>query len=456
MTVHVPASVVGAGISGLVCAYALRKAGIETHVVETSSNPGGVIRSECRNGFLLEFGPQSFNATSALLALCRELQIDNQLVQAPSNAPRYVLMNGKLRAVPLSPLSFIASPLFNVGTKLQVLRDLLGHTEPPHGDESVSTFVRRKFSPELLEKLVGPFVSGIYAGDPEELSLRSAFPQLYEAERSSGSVVRGLLRAGKNTSTENERPTLQTFRNGNQSLVDALAANLGAKLRCGVEARRIRLAGPSGNTAAFEITVLANGQEQRIVADRLIVATPAPQAAKLLRDVDPQFETCLQRIEYTPLAVVSLGYSRIAIHHLLDGFGFLVPRSSNLRILGTVWNSSLFTDRAPEGHVLVTSFVGGATDPLAISLPEMDIIGTVHRELAPILGISQRPVFSNVWTYQRAIPQLNIGHRERVSNLIQLLTKYPNLWLTGNYLRGPSLGVCVEQALRVAQEAGKK
>ena len=121
-----------------------------------------------------------------------------------------------------------------------------------------------------------------------------------------------------------------------------------------------------------------------------------------------------------------------------------------------MWNSSLFTDRAPEGHVLVTSFVGGATDPLAISLSEMDIIDTVHRELAPILGISQRPVFSNVWTYQRAIPQLNIGHRERVSNLIQLLTKYPNLWLTGNYLRGPSLGVCVEQALSVAQEAGKK
>ena len=454
MTVHVPALVVGAGISGLICAYALRKAGIDAHIVESASTPGGVIRSERRAGYLLEFGPQSFNATSTVLSLCRELQIDDQLLQAPPRAPRYVLINGELRSVPLSPPNFMLSSLFSVGTKLRVLRDLLGRSTPPHTDESVAAFVRRKFSREILEKLVGPFVSGIYAGDPEKLSLQSAFPQLYEAEKSAGSVIRGLLRAGKNSSTPKEKPSLQTFRNGNQTLIHALAANLGSHLRCGAEA--ISVAPPSGKTTGFEITVLANGQEELFVADRLIVATPTSQAAGLLRDVDPQFEICLRQIEYAPVAVVSLGYARTAIRHSLRGFGFLVPRSSTLRILGTVWNSSLFPDRAPEGHILVTSFVGGATDPHAMALSQHDIVATVHRELSPILGISGQLSFSSVCTCERAIPQFHIGHAEKINRLNQLRTKYPNLQFVGNYLRGPALGTCIEQALTVAQDAGKK
>ena len=227
MTAHVPTLVVGAGISGLVCAYALRKAGVDAQVIESNATPGGVIRSERRDGYLLEFGPQSFNATSALVNLCRELHIDDQLLPAPANAPRYVLVKGGLRPVPLSPPAFVTSSLFGPLTKLRVLRDILGRSTPPQSDESVAAFVRRKFSRELLDTLVGPFVSGIYAGDPEKLSLRSAFPQLYEAEKSAGSVIRGLLFSAKKRSAPAERPTLQTFREGNQTLIQALAANLG-------------------------------------------------------------------------------------------------------------------------------------------------------------------------------------------------------------------------------------
>jgi protoporphyrinogen/coproporphyrinogen III oxidase len=456
VTSHVPALVIGAGISGLVCAYAMRKAGIDAHIVESSHSPGRMIRSERRDGYLIEFGPQSFNATSAVLTLCRELHLEGQLVQAPPSAPRYVLINGKLRAVPLSPPAFVTSSLFNTGTKFRVLRDVFGHSSPPEADESIAAFVRRKFSPELLEKLVGPFVSGIYAGDPEKLSLRSAFPQLYEAEKSTGSVIRGLLRAEKKDSTPAEKPTLRIFRDGNQTLISKLAASLGPSLRCRMEARSVRLLSASATTALFEVSAVANGREEILAADRLIIAIPSQQAADLLRNVDPQFEPALRQIDYAPVAVVSLGYPRASISHPLNGFGFLVPRSSGLRILGTVWNSSLFAGRAPKGRVLLTSFIGGVTDLEVVELPESQLVATVHRELTPILGISNIPSFSSVCAYSRAIPQFNLGHGKRISCLNQLQARYPNLRFAGNYLRGPSLGACIEQALTAIQQASIK
>ena len=457
MTTHVPILVVGSGISGLVCAYTLRKAGINAQIIESSPAPGGVIRSERRDDYLLEYGPQSFNATSSLLNLCHELHIDDQLLQAPPNAPRYVLVKGKLRPVPLSPPAFIASPLFSPVTKLSVLRDILGRSTPAQSDESVAAFTRRKFSRELLDKLVGPFVSGIYAGDPEKLSVRSAFPQLYKAEKSAGSIIRGLLFSAKKRAASAEKPTPRTFREGNQSLIQALAANLGSSLRCGITAQRIRLTTPSHETTVdtptFEVTLLADGREEVLTTNRLIVATPAEEAGTLLHGVDPQFESALSAIPYAPVAVVSLGYPKSAINHSLDGFGFLVPRSSGLRILGTVWNSSLFPGRAPDGHVLLTSFVGGATDPTPTSLTEPEIVSTVHRELASVLGISQLPSFSHGHAWQRAIPQYNLGHNQHIHQLDQMQSKYPSIRLVGNYLRGPALGACVDQALTVAQEA---
>jgi oxygen-dependent protoporphyrinogen oxidase len=204
------------------------------------------------------------------------------------------------------------------------------------------------------------------------------------------------------------------------------------------------------------MTVIANGREELLTTNRLIIATPAQQAARLLRDVDLQFESALSAIAYAPVAVVSLGYSKSGIHHSLEGFGFLVPRSSGLRILGTVWNSSLFPNRVPDGHVLLTSFVGGATDPSAVSLPESEIVSIVHRDLASVLGISQLPSFSHLQAWQRAIPQYNLGHIQLIARLDQMQKKYPSIRLIGNYLGGPALGACVEQALTVAQEPTKR
>jgi oxygen-dependent protoporphyrinogen oxidase len=280
----------------------------------------------------------------------------------------------------------------------------------------------------------------------------SAFPQLYETEKSAGSVIRGLLRGGKKRGGgAADKPTLQTFRDGNEVLIAALAENLEPGLRCDVRVEGIRKAVAGVEPAALEVTMVSNGRAEIVNADRVILATPADQAAALLRDVDPQFEAVLQQIEYAPIAVVSLGYSKTAIRHSLEGFGFLVPRSSGLRTLGTVWNSSLFAGRAPEGHVLLTSFVGGVLDRAATELPETQIIASVHGELANVLGISQQPVFSSVWIYKRAIPQYNLGHADGVKQLRQLQAKHSNVTLAGNYLSGPALSACIEQAMACAQ-----
>lgn len=448
MTRHVPALVVGGGVSGLVCAYALRKAGIDAQLVEASPLPGGVIRSVAREGFLLELGPQSFSGTLALRELCTELGISSEVLQAPPRAPRYVLIDGQLRPVPLSLPAFFLSSLIGVSTKWALMRDILGKSIPPDGDESVANFARRKFSAQLLDRLVGPFVSGIYAGDPERLSLRSAFPQLYEAEKSSGSIVRGMLRLAKLRKGPRERPTLLAFRQGNETMVRALANKLGPALF--METKVIEILCPK--EGEFAIRLQSHRGVETVSTGSVILATPTHITGKLLAQLDSSFDSLLSPVEYAPVAVVSLGYRKSDVGHSLNGFGFLLPRSAGLRVLGSVWNSSLFPSRAPEGHALLTSFVGGATDPAAATLEPQELASLVHREISPLLSIQSEPIFSNVTIWPRALPQYNLGHAGRLARLEQLRAQFRGIWLAGNYLRGPAIGSCVDQALSVAKE----
>ncbi len=448
MTRHVPALVVGGGISGLACAYALRKARIDALLVEASPRPGGVINSVIRDGFLLELGPQSFSSAAALRELCMELGISNDLLQAPPQAPRYVLIDGQLRPVPLSPPAFFLSSLINASTKWALVRDICGKSIPPDGDESVADFVRRKFSPQMLDRLAGPFVSGIYAGDPERLSVRSAFPQIYEAEKSAGSIVRGMLRLAKSAKGRRERTTLQSFREGNETLVRALAKKLGPALLTATSVTGIS----HQIDGSFDVRLEGPGGEESVSARSLILATPAEVTGRLLSPLDSSFETVLSSIQYAAVAVISLGYRKKDVGHSLNGFGFLVPRSSGLRVLGSVWNSSLFPGRAPEGHALLTSFVGGTTDAAGATLEPEQLAGLVHREISPLLSIGSEPIFSNATIWRRALPQYNLGHGDRLAAAAKLCSRFPGLWLTGNYLRGPAVGSCVDQAFAVAEE----
>jgi oxygen-dependent protoporphyrinogen oxidase len=461
MSNRVEALVVGAGISGLATAHALQKAGIAIRVVEAAPCPGGVIQSVKRDGYLVECGPQSFSGNSSISAMCRDLGILEERVLANPKAPRYVLIDGKLRNVPMGP-GLLASSFMSGGTRTAILRDILGKSESPEPDESVADFVRRKFSATLLDRLVGPFVSGIYAGDPEKLSLRAAFPILYEAEKAAGSVTRGVFKVMKQRKSSNgtrpqaprEKVTLQTFRDGNETLIRAIAARLAERLTCGTEVTRIETLDTSQEpkAARFRVSLRGTRGEEIVDAERLILSAPTETAGRLLGPVDTGFAAQLGSIAYSGVAVVSLGYRKDDVGDSLAGFGFLVPRSSGLSILGTVWNSSLFPGRAPQGEALLTSFVGGATNPGALTKSPEQLAAQVHRELTPLLGLRKEPVFTNVTLWPRAIPQYNLGHTARIAALESIRSRFPGLYFSGNYLNGPAIGTCVEYALKVADE----
>jgi oxygen-dependent protoporphyrinogen oxidase len=439
--------VVGAGISGLACAYALKKSGVDVLLLESSPTPGGMIHSVEDQGFLFETGPQSFSSTKSLNALIQDLDLNQEFVPAPAGAPRYIFVDGKLKPVPLSPPAFLGSSLLKWSTKFSILRELFQKSFPPADDESIADFVRRKFSPELLNLLVAPFVSGIYAGDPEKISLRAAFPALHEAEKIAGSVIRGMTKVSKQRTEPRRKMTLASFRRGNQTLIDALATRLGDSLRTDIRVTHVSRDDHGG----FALHVNESSGLNQFQAAQLVLATPTYVAASLLKSIAPSAADALAQIEYAPVAVVSLGYRRADVAHSLSGFGFLVPRSAGVKILGTVWSSSLFPNRAPADHVQLTSFLGGATDPDTVSLSDSSLVDLAHRELTPILGLKSRPTISRVTAYEKAIPQYNLGHTARVAAIHADLANVPGLYLAGNYFRGPAIGACIEQAQEVAE-----
>ncbi len=444
--------VIGAGISGLACAVRLAERGADVTVLERSNRVGGVIASQSRNGFLFELGPQSFQLTPALAELIRSAGLENEQVSAPDRAPRYVLARGRLHPVPMGPQILLGGSLLSFGTRMRLIRDMAGKSRPPERPESLAAFVRRKFGDEMLDRLAGPFVSGIYAGDPDRLGLRDTFPELYRWEKEQGSILRGAMRSMRERRDSGRpRPTLSAMRSGNASLLEGVAAKLGSRVRLGTAVISVkRVGGADGN--GFEVEVNGGAGRERLAADCLVVATAADGAGRILAGISSRLEGLLGRIEYAPVAVVGTGYRREHVKNPLNGFGFLVARSEARKLLGTVWMSSLFPGRAPDGRVNLASFVGGATDPATTELPPGEIARIVERELQPILGISGSPVERMVNVYRRALPQYNLGHRRLVEEIRGEASRTAGLHLVGNYLEGPATGVCVDLAFRIAEQ----
>ncbi len=440
--------VIGGGISGLACAFRLCQLGIPVLLLEQSQRVGGVIDSVQQDGFLFERGPQSFLSTDLLLELIDALGLGPELLRADPRAPRYILTGGRLVPVPMAPPALLTTPLLGISSKWKLLSEPFRRSQPPASDESVADFVRRKFGSELLELLVGPFVSGVYAGDPEKLSLRSAFPSAYQWEKDYGSVLRGAMKS--RPPKEKPRATLCTFRGGVVTLVRTLGEKLGDAVHRGAGVISVRR-GKTNGKSQFELQVTSHGRTELLRASAVVVATATEPAGRLLAGISEQFPMHFAKIEYAPVAVVASGYRREQMQHPAEGFGFLVPRSERLRVLGTVWNSSLFAGRAPAGMVNLTSFAGGATGPDLLHWSDAEVADTVAQEVARVLKITGPPVTSHVQRYARALPQYNLGHGATLAALRELCAGLPGLFLTGNYLEGPSISVCVEQAFRTAQ-----
>jgi oxygen-dependent protoporphyrinogen oxidase len=444
-----PVFVIGAGISGLACAYHLQQSGIPVRVLEAGNRPGGVIATKAKDGFLFELGPQSLLSTEPLVRLIVALGLKDQLLCANPRAPRYILVGGKLLPAPLAPPSLLTTPLFSADTKWRLLTEIVRRTQPPADDESIAAFVHRKFGDELLNRFVAPFVSGVYAGDPERLSLRAAFPKLHEFEAQHGSVLRGAMKSRPAKGAP--RAGLCSFRDGMETLPRAMAARLGNSLLLETSVAGLRH-GKANGKPWFEVDIRRQDHSETLAASAVVIATPTNITSQILLGLSDKFAPLFSRIEYAPVAVVSACYRREQMQQPPEGFGFLVPRAEGLRVLGTVFNSALFAGRAPEGMVCFTSFAGGATDSKLCDLSDEEITETICAEVARVLGTTGKPVATNLHRYARALPQYNLGHTQIVKSLQDLTTAMPGLFLAGNYLSGPSIGSCIEQADRTAEE----
>jgi oxygen-dependent protoporphyrinogen oxidase len=460
-TLRKDAVVIGAGISGLVCAYRLKSLGVDALLLEKSDNAGGVMRSEIIDGYLIERGPNSSQGTEELLALVEELGITNEMAEGDPKAPAYVYFKGQLHPVPSGPGAFIRSKLLSARGKLRILREPFIPARRSSEEESIASFARRRIGVEAAERMVAPFVSGIYAGDAEKLSVQAAFPRLANLETGYGSLFRGMFAKGREARRAKKavsavldkaaptRRRLVSFNSGMGFLPKTLASRIGEDLMTGCDKISLRFDGEI--TLEFERA----GNRQKVSAKRLVIATPARVAASLLASPSDELSRLLEEIYYPPLAIVCLAYDESSIKTPLDGFGFLVPPGERMNILGCVWNSSLFKGRAPNGHALVTTFIGGARNKEAAQMADAELVAVAHSELQKVLGISSDPRVVTITRWERAIPQYNLGHAERARRIESLLEEIPGLRLIGNYLHGVSTGDCIKEADRVAREVGK-
>jgi len=459
--------VIGGGISGLATAWLLRERArrrdvdLDLTLLEKEDRPGGKIRSIREEGYLCEWGPNGFlDSKPQTLELCGALGIDGKLLRSNDSArKRFIYSAGELHRLPEGALSFFASRLISWPGKLRLALEPTPLIPGPPGgiDESLADFARRRLGGEALDKLIGPMVSGIFAGDPEMMSLVSCFPRIAELEREYGGLVRAMFRlAGKRrreraagkavSSPSGPGGVLTSFSEGIQCLTDTLAGSLGGIVGTGKDVVRIR----RGKSAAWRIGCRDGGESE---ADIVIVASPAHAAADMLSGCDDALSDALRLIPYAGMAVVCLGFERKRLDHPLNGFGYLIPGKEGRTILGTLWDSSMFSNRAPEGKALLRSMVGGACFPGHIGLGDDEMTARVRHDLRETMGIDTEPSFIRIFRHQKAIPQYTVGHGARLKFLGERLGALPGLILTGNSYRGIGLNDCVAAAERAADEA---
>ena len=441
--------VIGGGISGLACAWNLQQRGLRVIVLESQLRAGGSIGSTREQGYLVESGPNSALDTTPLIArLLEEIGVAGERIAAsPVADNRYILRDGKLMALPMSPVDFIATRLFSLRAKLRLLKEpFIGATSA--AEETVAGFVRRRLGTEFLDYAINPFVAGVYAGDPEALSVQAAFPRLYELEQAHGSLIRGYLAGSaarkRNPEKSKHAAPMFAFRDGMQTLTDAIAHKL-ARVELATAAVKIV---PGSDCQSVAVRSPQGLRDFR--ARAVVIATPAYAAAGLVNGFSPAAGAALTTIPYPPVAVAVCGYLRDAIGHPLDGFGVLVPQRERGQTLGTLFSSSLFEHRAPSGKVMLATFVGGTRQPSLARVDEAEIAAIVQAGHAATLGARSVPDFVRIKRWEQAIPQYTLGHHDRISAVDAAEREFPGVFFCANYRGGVAIGDCVKAAYGMA------
>ena len=439
-------AVIGGGISGLSAAYELQRRGLQVRVLEASERAGGVIFTERFDGWVIDAGPDSILVQKpAGVSLCRELGIADRLVSTQKPRTAYVMRDGTLHPIaegsflgfPVGIAALARSSLFTLGGKLRMACEML----VPRGsgdEESIATFVRRRFGEEAAEYLADPLLAGIHAGDADRLSMRALFPRLLEAEQQAGSVIRSFRRLRVKPSAQGAFVSLP---GGTGELIDALAGAL-TPGTIALSARVMELR----RAAAYTVESTAGAFEARSV----ILSVPAYAAGNLLRGFDTTLAGLCDAIPYASTATVAFGYRRDQIRHHLRGSGFVVPRVERTPLLAATWVTSKWPGRAPEGHALVRAFLGGGRDPHRLDRTDDELIGTAREALEETLDIEGEPVFSRIFRWTRQSPQYEVGHLSRVAAIEQRMSSIPGVFLAGSGFRAIGIPDCIADGRQTA------
>lgn len=450
-------AVIGGGMAGLAAAYELsrKEPAVDWHLFEQSDRLGGKIITEHVDGFTIEGGPDSFITQKPwALELCRELELESEYIPCNSAAQKvYILVKGRLCAmpdgfrltVPTRIIPFLRSPLFSWPAKLRMGLEPFIPARRDDEDESVSAFITRRLGKEAADKIGGPLMAGIYVADPERLSLMSTFPMFRAIEKKHGSLI-GAMRATSKQAKKSDTPMFISLRKGMGQLVDTLVDRLGDRCQTGQAVERI-------TRTEDGLALTSNGMTQTF--DDVILSTPLFETGRLLAELVPSARDTLAAMRYVSTATVSLGFRLplAGVRQPMDGFGFVIPRSEQRRILACTWNSMKFAERAPADHALLRVFVGGEGHEYLIDLDDEALIALVRDELREIWGLTADPIVQRVFRWQRGNPQYDVGHATRMQHLIDEVQAVPGVHVAGSGYKGIGLPDCIRSGREAAIRA---
>ncbi len=438
-------AIIGGGITGLAAAFRLQQGYFDVTLFEASDRVGGVIRTISDSGYMAECGPNTLMETSPEIGdLIADLGIENQRIYSdPAAEEKFILRGGKPVPLPTSPPAFLATKLFSLPAKLRLCLEPFIRKSPTDIEENLADFVKRRIGQEFLDYAINPFVAGVYAGDPARLSVKHAFPKLLEIEQRYGSLIKGQFLGAKERkksgTVSKQNAKKLSFTNGLQTFTDSLSDELGDSVRLNAPVDAISKTDTHWN-------LISNGSTTEF--DAVLFAIPAFQLAKL--GIGLGLET-LSEVRYPPVASVVLGFRREDVGHSLKGFGTLIPEVENFHILGSIFSSSLFPNRAPDGHVTISSYIGGTRAPDLALLPEDEICDLTLGDLKKIYDIKGEPTFRHCFVHSRAIPQYEVGFGRFKKMIDRAEEKSNGLFLAGNCRDGISLSDSIVSSQKAAR-----